>query len=38
MSNKVNVNRIAEILEIIYANRGTPVKIIIEPEEKNNGE
>lgn len=33
MSNKVNVYRIAEILEIIYANRGTPVKIILEPIE-----
>lgn len=34
MSNKVNVYRIAEILEIIYANRGTPVKIILEPIEE----
>ena len=34
MSNKVNVYRVAEILELIYAKRGTPIKIILEPIEE----
>ena len=31
MGNRVNINRVVEILELIYANRGTPIKIILEP-------
>lgn len=31
MGNRVNINRVVEILELIYANRGTPIKFILEP-------
>lgn len=31
MGNRVNINRVVEILELIYANRGTPIKIYLEP-------
>lgn len=29
--NRVNINRVVEILELIYARRGTPIKIILIP-------
>lgn len=31
MGNKVDMNRVVQILELIYARRGTPIKIILEP-------
>ena len=31
MGNRVNINRVVEILELIYARRGTPIKITLIP-------
>ena len=31
MGNRVDMNRVVQILELIYARRGTPIKITLEP-------
>lgn len=34
MGNSVDMDRVVQILELIYARRGTPIKITLEPKSE----